>query len=79
MIMIDEENKIVRSNQINHRTFAKTKRFSRGTEIYADYEADVFRSYNEGADFDESTMYDDDSSFYKRKEFDGSHYGSRRL
>ncbi len=79
MITIDEEHKIVRSAQIDHRTFAKTPRFSRGTELYADYEADVFRSYSGNSDFDESTMYDDDSSFYKRKEFDGSHYGSSRL
>ncbi len=70
MIRLDEENKNVVANGIDFRTFAKIKRFSKGTIIDADYELSVYRHYVRDNTIDDSTIRDD--RFYNRKEFNNS-------
>ncbi len=76
MIIIDEENKIVHSAQIDHTTFSKMPRFKRGSDINNDYEANVYRNYTGNNDFDESALANE-QEFYSRKEFDGSNFRRR--
>lgn len=76
LITIDEENKIVHSAQIDHTTFSKTPRFKGGSDIYNDYEANVYKSYSGEAEFDEALLRDE-REFYSRKEFDGSNFRRR--
>ena len=73
LIIIDEENKIVHSAQINHKSFSKVPRFRSGSEINPDYEASVYRNYSGDADFDEAILLDEEN-FYGRKEFDGTNF-----
>ncbi len=76
MIIIDEENKIVHSAQIDHTTFSKMPRFKSGSDINNDYEANVYRKYTGNNDFDESFVANE-QEFYSRKEFDGSNFRRR--
>lgn len=73
MVVLDEENKIVHSAQIDHRTFSKIPRFKRGSDISSDYEANVYKNYSGDPNFDESLLSDSEE-FYRRKEFDGSNF-----
>jgi len=69
MAIIDEENKLVTTNQIDSSTFAKTKRFRKGDVIGFDYELNVVRHYK-----GDDTIHGSDSSdeFYNREEFDNN-------
>lgn len=67
MISLDEKNETVLTNEINHSTFAKTNRFSKGTVINREYEIILLRTYVP------SNIVDKPSSlignFYDGKEF----------
>jgi hypothetical protein len=71
MAMIDEENKLVSTNQIDSSTFAKTKRFKKGDVIDFGYELNVVRHYR-GDDTIHNANADD--GFYDREEFNNSLY-----
>lgn len=77
MVNLDKENKIVRSTEINYSTFSRTPRFRRGADIYADYEASVFRSYSGDQNFAADAI--DDEEFYSRREFDSSRHNNPGL
>ncbi|MGK2863090.1 MAG: PRC-barrel domain-containing protein [Chitinophagaceae bacterium] len=70
MISLDEKNEIVLTNEINHSTFAKTNRFSKGAVINREYEIILLRNYVP------STIVDKPSSvsgnFYDGKEFENT-------
>ena len=68
MVTLDEENKKVHSNQINHSTFASTKRFQKGVDIGKSYEMMVLPKYSPDTNFDVETRLD--GQFYDHKEFD---------
>jgi sporulation protein YlmC with PRC-barrel domain len=66
MATLDLKNHIVSTTNINHQTFAQTKRFKSGSAIQREYEVDVFNSYTRPTT---ATIYPDDDSFYDRDEF----------
>ena len=76
MVSLDVENKTVRSQGINHRTFAETKRFSADNPINREYEVTVLDSYNRER-VPPTTVYEDDD-FYERDEFDRERYSRRK-
>jgi hypothetical protein len=45
MVIIDEKNKLVNTNQIDSSTFAKANRFKRGDVIDFEYELNSLRYY----------------------------------
>jgi len=67
MAFIDEENKLVTTNQIDSSTFAKTKRFRKGDVIDFGYELDVVRHYRGDGTIQNSNVIE---GFYNREEFD---------
>ncbi|HEX8561463.1 MAG TPA: PRC-barrel domain-containing protein [Flavobacterium sp.] len=67
MVELDEKHKIVRSDEINFATFAKTQRYNRGNEIVPEYETSVFRSYIGDDTFDRDVITQE--TFYMRREF----------
>lgn len=75
MVNLDIDNKTVRAQGINHRTFAETKRFSGGTPIHRDYEVTVLDTYNRDRP-PLDTVYEDEE-FYERDEFDRDRYSRR--
>lgn len=76
MVSLDAENKTVKTQGINHRTFAETKRFSVENPINREYEVVVLDSYNR-ENVPPETVYEDDR-FYERDEFDRERYSRRR-
>jgi hypothetical protein len=64
LVKLDEEHKIVHAHQINHSTFVKTSRYSKGTHIERDYELGVYKTY-----VPEDEKYDSDENFYDRDSF----------
>lgn len=64
LVKLDEENKIVHAHQINYSTFAKTSRYSKGSDIERDYELGVYKSYRP-----EDEEYENDEEFYNRDSF----------
>ncbi|WP_296620382.1 PRC-barrel domain-containing protein [Marivirga sp.] len=70
MVNLDEENKKVLTNEINHSTFAKTKRFSKDEGVDRKYEITVFGQYFPEKSIDESHHQGDE--FYNRQEFQKS-------
>ena len=66
MVIIDEENKLVTTNQIDRSTFAKIKRFKKGDVLDFGYELEVVRNYR-----GDNTIHssDDVEGFYDREEF----------
>ena len=66
MADLDEENKAVYTSQINHSTFAKTKRFATPADLNRNYEMNVFSTYTPSFIVDDTNVEDD---FYKQKEF----------
>ena len=66
MIDIDEANKIVRTDAIDHTTFRNTRRFRKGTAIDRDYEVSVYNSY---VPADRRLPEGDRSDLYERDEF----------
>ena len=70
LVDLDDKNKKVISNEINHSTFTKTKRLSKGTDVDRNYEVTVFKNYFPQKPFDEHDLSDE--NFYNRKEFQNS-------
>ncbi|PIQ29461.1 MAG: photosystem reaction center subunit H [Bacteroidetes bacterium CG18_big_fil_WC_8_21_14_2_50_41_14] len=71
MAVIDEENKLVNTNQIDSSTFAKTKRFKKGYVIDFGYELDLVRHYRGDNTIHSSNAAD---GFYDREEFNNKFY-----
>ncbi len=67
MVTLDEDNKKVHSNQIDYTTFAKTKRFRKGTDLERSYELLLLPHYFPDYKSDEEP--DSENRFYNRKEF----------
>lgn len=67
MANLDEENKLVLTDQINYTTFTKTSRFKKGDNIDYDYELKVLRHYIGDETIDGIV---DNDRFYRRKEFE---------
>lgn len=69
MAILDENNKIVNTNQIDSSTFAKTKRFKNGDVIDFGYELNTLRHYR-----GDNTIHssNDVYGFYDREEFNNS-------
>lgn len=70
MASLDRENKNVFTNEIDHSTFSKTKRFSKDKELDRDYEIEVYNHYVPKKKIDETEK--DDEKFYNREEFENS-------
>lgn len=68
IVDLDEENKTAHAPQINYETFAKTSRFSKGTDLDRAYELLVFNNYFPGST--DEVPDEETGGFYKRKEFD---------
>ena len=68
MVTISRERKEVMTTQINHDTFAKTRRFAKGYAFDHDYELGNYRNYH-GDDDETLVVYDE--NFYNRKGFEG--------
>lgn len=67
LVKLDTENKKVLTNEIDHTTFSKTKRFSKGQNLDRNYEVTVLEQY-----FPENRVNEDDQledEFYNRQEF----------
>ncbi len=61
---LDENNKTVYSNKINHDTFARTKRYNTSTGVDRGYELVVYSQYHP-----DMTFTDSDDEFYNRDAF----------
>lgn len=66
MATLDLKNEIVVTDQINHNTFAETKRVKKGALIHRDYEAVVLDSYLRN---EQHEKYPEDDTLYDRREF----------
>ena len=66
MSMIDEKNKVVKTNRIDSSTFAKAKRFRKEDDIDFPYELNIIRHYR-----GDNTIHSSNSveGFYDREEF----------
>jgi hypothetical protein len=69
MAIIDEENKLVSTNQIDSSTFKKTKRFKKGDVIDFCYELNIVRHYRGDNTIHSSNTVE---GFYDREEFNNS-------
>lgn len=69
MVKLDVEQKNVITNQIDYHTFAKAKRFKKGTAIERDDELIMFSHYIRDDTVDITIL---DENLYERKEFDNS-------
>jgi sporulation protein YlmC with PRC-barrel domain len=72
MVRLDEENKKVITDHIDHKTFDRAKRFRKGADIDRDYELALLRHYTGDATDDRTDL---DDRFYARKEFTSSMSG----
>ncbi len=70
LVSLNESENEVNTNEINHKTFAETKRMKKGQTIDREYEIVVLESY----DRDEKNEYPEDDSLYQRKEYDTKNY-----
>jgi len=66
MAHLDLDNEIVTTNEINHDTFARTKRVKKGSTIHRDYEVVILDTYIRP---ENKTDYPQDDTFYEREEF----------
>ncbi|MGB3466667.1 MAG: PRC-barrel domain-containing protein [Cyclobacteriaceae bacterium] len=64
---IDRDDQYVKVDDVNHETFAATKRIRSGQEIEPHYELEVLRSYRGRERFPENTVIND--QFYENEEF----------
>lgn len=64
LVTLDEDSKKVHTNNIDHQTFAETKRIVKHQDIDRDYEAAVLGSYHR-----KDTIYPDGDELYERGEF----------
>ena len=67
MASIDVEHKVVNTNQIDHSTFAKAKRFKKGDDVNFAYELVLLRHYRGDHTLHGANTVD---GFYDREEFD---------
>lgn len=70
MVHLNEDDEEVHTDQINQDTFAKARRFSKGSEFDQDYEVEIYRLY-----LGDPTIIipvDDRNALYSRDEFDYS-------
>ena len=67
MVTISRDRKDVMTTQINHETFAKTKRFAKGYAIDPDYEVGAYRNYHRN---DDEALVVYDENFYNRRGFE---------
>jgi hypothetical protein len=69
MVIIDEKNKLVNTNQIDSSTFAKANRFKKGDLIDFEYELNLLRHYR-----GDNTIHNSNSTdgFYDRQEFNNT-------
>lgn len=66
MVTISREHKDIIATAINHTTFAKTKRFTKGYAIDPEYEVQSYKNYRNQSDGGQ-IIYDD--NFYERDGF----------
>lgn len=78
MVELDLEEEIVNTPNIGHQLFSETKRIERGSLIDRQYETNVLESYNRDTDVDftPKERKDNDTGFYKRKEFKKMYAGA---
>ncbi|MEZ7506292.1 PRC-barrel domain-containing protein [Flavobacterium sp. Arc2] len=69
MVIIDEKNKLVNTNQIDSSTFVKAKRFKKGDVIDFEYELNLLRHYSGDNTIHSSNSVD---GFYDREEFNNT-------
>jgi hypothetical protein len=69
MVIIDEKNKLVNTNQIDSSTFAKANRFKKGDVIDFEYELNSLRHYRGDNTIHGSNSVD---GFYDREEFNNT-------
>ncbi len=69
MATLDEQNKLVTTNQIDSLTFAKTKRFKKGDVIDLNYELNTIRHYRGDKTIHSSNTVE---GFYEREEFNNT-------
>lgn len=67
LVRLDKENEKVLTDEIDHSTFAKTKRFGKGAKLDRKYEVTVIEQYFPENKIDEDDINDD--RFYNRQEF----------
>lgn len=67
LVKLDEENNKVLTDEIDHTTFAKTKRFSSDSDLDRNYEVIVLKNYFPDEEIDEVQLKDD--KLYERHEF----------
>lgn len=67
LVRLDKDHKKVLTDEINHSTFAKTKRISKGAQIDRNYEMTVLNHYFPEKQIDEDQLKDE--KFYNRQEF----------
>ncbi|CAM3984199.1 PRC-barrel domain-containing protein [Flavobacterium antarcticum] len=67
MVTISRDRKDVITTEINHETFAKTKRFAKGFLVNTQYEVASYNSYRKQPDGSQ-IMFDD--NFYNRQDFE---------
>ncbi|WP_373523518.1 PRC-barrel domain-containing protein [Aquiflexum sp.] len=67
LVRLDDENEKVLTDEINHDTFAKTKRFIKGAKLDRNYELTVYKNYFPEKGGNEDDLKDD--KFYDRQEF----------
>jgi len=75
MVTLDENNKKVHTDRVDHTTFAKTKRFKKGDDLERSYELMVLPQYFPDSHYDEEGS--SDNQFYNRKEFMSPPLGSK--
>lgn len=70
LVRLDVEKEKVLTDEIDHNTFAKTKRFSKGAKLDRNYELTVYKNYFPERGDNEDDLKDE--KFYDRQEFNRS-------
>jgi hypothetical protein len=68
MVIISRERKDIITTEINHDTFAKTKRFAKGYLVNPQYEVAAYNNYRSQPDGSQIVF---DDNFYEREDFHG--------
>ena len=71
MVLIDEKNKLVNTNQIDRSTFTQAKRFRKGDDIDFAYELNLLRHFRRDNTIHGSNSVDE---FYDREEFNNTFF-----
>ncbi len=69
MIHINEDQKYVHTESIDHQTFAETKRFKTGERVDRDYEVVVMDTYNRDRDRQRDKHTNEDSNLHKESPY----------